>query len=139
MQIKKTAKQIAISTAKTATHEISETLKSARNQIIEPIPEKKPEEKAPPVNIDKTKLHNQGIRQMQALETEIKDIQNLKLQKEKERLASPPPEEKNLAPVPEVQSKKGRRMAGAVKKVKSTVLNIIRRQGNVEMRQPPSS
>lgn len=149
MQVTKTAKQAAIAAAKVLARENTETLKSARRQLgvegesqqsQKPKPEEKPA-KAP----DQVKLHHQSVRQMQALENELKDIKNLKIQKEiqqkqqEENLKVQKEAQLNQEQTPQVSSKKGRRMGNAIGKVKKTMTNLFRQQRNVEMRQPPSS
>ncbi len=150
VQLKQTAKQAAIATAKIIARESSETLKSAKTQFgIESTPqkaEKKEEPKSQEVELNKAKLRNQSVRQVQALEKELEDIQRMKLQRKQEELQQEEMRKQEEArsketAAPEIQSKKGRRMMGAMKKAKTTVVNLFksRAQQQVEMRQPPSS
>lgn len=149
IKVKQTAKQVAINTAKVLAREGSETLKSAKTQfgieVTQQKPEKKEEPKLQQPELDKAKLKNQSIRQVQALEKELEDIQRIKLQKRQEELQREEMRKQEEARAkettlpPEVQSKKGRKMGGAMKKVKNTLTNLFRQQRNVEMRQPPSS
>ena len=136
----KTAKQVAKQIARQMAREPLEILKQGAEQIkgqepsesSEPSPEVlrtsvSPEEKA--------KIQSRGQRQIQALETEIREIQTAKKQKEQAQKQQElmQAEAKTETPLPVVNSKPSRRFAGFGRKAQAE-----KQQTRVEKPLPPS-
>lgn len=129
------AKQAAKQVAKTLAREPIEILKTAVRQVGgEPSEETRgkpaPQENKP---IDEQKLKNQSVRQIQALEAEIKDIRVQKQQKEatekrEEIVVQEEKQSKLESAPPQVQSKPSRGLSFFKKKLGK----------NIEQRKPPS-
>lgn len=136
----RSAKQIAIQAAKQMAKEPLEVVKQAGEQVkgqTLPVGES-PSQEAINANItpeEKAKIQVQGQRQIQALETEIKEIRIAKEQKElvekQQELAQT--EVKTETPVPVIASKRSRRFGGFGQKA-----NAEKQQTRVEKPLPPS-
>lgn len=124
--IKKTAKQIA----KTIAQEPIEILKTAGRQVAGVEIQEKPKEEPQHKPIDQQKLKAQSTRQLQALNTEIRDIQVQKqreeMQQKQQEIVVPPPVAE--AP-PKISSKP----------TKGKMFGIFQKKKHIETRQQGSN
>ncbi len=151
MQIKQTAKQLAIQTAKTTLRESNEFLKIARQQIA-PIPEAprsaekpispKPSESGPKQepNVDQNKLQVQSNRLKEALDRELEDIRKENIFKDLQKRISEG-EELNLENFQELsldqkqvlyaemEAVKARKEANTINSKKSSLTEIVGKKG----------
>lgn len=138
----KSAKQIAQQIAKQMAQEPIEILKKGAEQIrgqeTSESPPPSPEVERTNVSPEeKAKIQARGQRQIQALETEIREIQNAKKQKEQARqqqeLMQQEAKAKEEKPLPVIASKHSRRFAGFGQKAQ-----VEKQQTRVEKPLPPS-